>query len=100
MSDSYKHLSSFLASWFHQDFDIAGDSIDEILTSYLLSAKLQEIICVRRDIGAFLIEYPESSGGELEEVFGLEVEPLAFASSGKAFLLAIDKRLSEAGTRN
>lgn len=94
MSKRFQHLSSFLSAWFHQDFDIAGGTLEEVVSSYLLSAPVEEVNCIRNDISSFLVVHPLSTSYELETDLGLEVDPLGFATSGKNFLLAINEKLA------
>ena len=96
MSRRFQHLSSFLSSWFHQDFDIVGNTLEEILNSYLVSAGREDMSNIRSDIRDFFVSYPLITSRELEETLGLEVDPLGFSTSGKEFLLAIDQKLSTA----
>lgn len=94
MTKRFQHLSSFLSAWFHQDFDIAGGTLEEVVSSYLLSARVEDVNYIRDDIRSFLVAHPLSTSDELQETLGLEVDPLGFATSGKNFLLAIDEKLA------
>jgi hypothetical protein len=38
---SYPALADFLASWFHQDFDIEGETVAEVVAAYRSSSPLQ-----------------------------------------------------------
>lgn len=33
-SESYPRLASLIGGWFHQDFDLAGDTLEEIVAAY------------------------------------------------------------------
>ena len=63
----YEYLDSLIGGWFHQDFDINGSTLEEIMASYRKKAKTQEQEGLVRDIHAYLSAHPED--GELEESF-------------------------------
>jgi len=82
----YPHLARLLAGWFHQDFDLDGDTLEEILAAYRRSESAAEIEGARQDIAAFMAK----AGGALEQAFDdtfeVEIEPTGFAASTRAFL--------------
>ena len=93
MKNRYEHLASFLGAWFHQDFDLAGSTIEEIVNAYLASARKDDIENVRRDIQAFLKDHPNDASEKFTDTFDLDVDPAGFAPSGESFLQAICKAL-------
>lgn len=95
MNKRYEHLASFLSAWFHQDFDVSGGTVEEIVAAYRASACKEDIDNVRRDILNFLKAHPSDASEKLEEAFDLEVDPLGFAPSGELFLQAINSALSD-----
>jgi CdiI immunity protein len=95
MNNQYERLASFLGAWFHQDFDISGNTVDEIVADYKASATKEDIENLRRDIQAFLKAHPNDASDKLEETFDLEIDPFGFAPSGEMFLRAINEALSD-----
>lgn len=94
MSRSYPSLAEFLGAWFHQDFDVSGDSIEEIVSAFKRSAAKNDVEALQRDIRAFLDDHPNDASEQLEEVFDLEIDPLGFSTSGEMFLRTIARVLS------
>lgn len=90
----HPHLQSFLGSWFHQDFDINGQSIVEITSLYKRSASALQAAEIIRDIDSFLEYHQNLRSIQLIEAFGLEVDPLGFAESARGFLEEIKDVLS------
>ncbi|MCG5052504.1 MAG: hypothetical protein KA712_06055 [Myxococcales bacterium] len=82
------HLRSLMADWFHQDFDLNGKTVEEVVKAYREVTSPKELVALRTDIQKFL---QTSSDVELEfqELFHLEVDPCAFSGSRKAFLETI-----------
>lgn len=52
--DTYPHLRTFLDSWFHQDFELGGDTLQEIVFNYKKSVYDDELQATRNEIAAFL----------------------------------------------
>jgi dsDNA-binding SOS-regulon protein len=95
MSHQYEHLASFLASWFHQDFDLVGNTAEEIASVYKKTTNESEVKKVAEEIGMFLDEHRETLDEKFEELFDIDVDPTGFAPSIELFLVAIRRILSE-----
>ena len=80
---SYPHLDAFLGGWFHQDFDLVGDTLEEIVAAYRESAGVDEAEAVRSDIAAFLLDSAGAVEDDLGRVFVLDIDPLGFAPSAR-----------------
>jgi hypothetical protein len=93
MNHQYKHLASFLAGWFHQDFDLVGESIEEIVAAYKKSASLGSIMNVRSDIDRLLNRLGDSIEIEFDKLFVLEIEPTGFSPTVESFLRTIYQNL-------
>jgi hypothetical protein len=93
---TYPHLQAFLSGWFHQDFDIEGDSIDAIVAEYKRVSPDIEARLVVADIRAFL----SNSEDRVDELFflqfELDIDPVAFAPSVTRFLMQISDQLATA----
>lgn len=90
MSKQYPNFSIFLLSWFHQDFDVCGETLEQVASAYKESAPSLEVDAIRADIKAFLAS---NNVDKFDEIFDTDVDPLAFADSIGEFLLAIDRAL-------
>lgn len=93
MIQRYKNLATFFSSWFHQDFDLNGETIEEIVSTYLQSADPNEVEILKKEIRQFLSENAGCIQARFEENFDLDVDPLGFASSIEEFLMSIYKVL-------
>lgn len=104
---AYPHLAGLLAGWFHQDFDVAGSTLDEVVAAYRATADAAERLAVRDDIQRFILQHASSTsdptlgsslgsslGSALDATFQLEVDPLGFADSAQDFLQRIDRALA------
>ena len=95
MRSSYPHLASFLGGWFNQDFDLFGSTLEEVVAEFKRSAAPGESGVICREIDRFLADHGAAAGQGFAEVFDIGVDPLGFAPTIQAFLLAIREQLNE-----
>ena len=93
MNRPYAHLASFFAGWLHQDFDLSGATLEEILAEFKRSAQPGEASAVCRDVDRFLKDHGAAAGEGFARAFEMEVDPLGFAPTIQAFLLTIKDQL-------
>ena len=94
MPEPYRHLAAFLHAWFHQDFDLAGDTVEEIVNVYKLSATRADMEAIIAEIAAFLASPSHNQAVQFEQLFDLDIDPLGFAPSVEEFLGAITRVLT------
>ncbi len=95
MPEPYRHLTAFLQSCFHQDFDLVGDTVEEIVTAYKQSVTRAEQEVIVAQITAFLASPPSPNRAvQFEQLFDLDIDPLGFAPSVEEFLGAITRVLT------
>ncbi|GGH07014.1 contact-dependent growth inhibition system immunity protein [Silvibacterium dinghuense] len=71
-AEHYPHLDALLGGYFHQDFDLFGDTLAEILATYREDTSAEERAATRADIERFLGTYgPEAQAVNeaLERIF-------------------------------
>jgi hypothetical protein len=90
----YPHLTSFLHAWFHQDFDLVGDTVPEIVAAYCASASAGDVKGVRADIARFLASASGPLNDAFDETFEPDIDPLGFEPSARRFLEVIDAQLA------
>ena len=95
MTRPYAHLASFFADWLHQDFDLSGATLEEVLAEFKRSARPGEASAVCRDVDRFLKDHGAAAGEGFAQAFALDVDPLGFAPTIQAFLLTIREQLGE-----
>lgn len=94
MAQHYSHLAELLGSWFHQDFDIEGDTIEEIIRAFNKSSSAQQRQEVIADITQFLRTDDSQIDADFIRIFNPEIEPTGFAVSTRAFLSEIARHLA------
>ena len=95
MNRPYAHLASFFADWLHQDFDLSGATLEEVLAEFKRSARPGEARAICREVDQFLQDHGAAAGEGFAKAFEMEVDPLGFAPTIQAFLLTIREQLNE-----
>lgn len=92
--EQYPYLFNLLGGWFHQDFDIQGDTIEKTIASFRESTPAEDLMGTRADIHRFLRLF---DGPELDrkfrEIFQSGVSPAGWEMDTKQWLLYIDQLL-------
>jgi contact-dependent growth inhibition (CDI) system CdiI-like immunity protein len=72
---AYNALLDFMGAWFHQDFDIQGNSVVEIVGAYRGVTPPDEQRKLKSDIQRFLAEHPGDLDTAFDETFRPDVTP-------------------------
>ncbi len=88
-ADAYPRLADLIGGWFHQDYDIEGDTIPEIMGSFLAVTPADQREDLRQEISRFLSEHAEQLDEDFEAVFQPDVVPAALSGSTLNFLYEI-----------
>jgi hypothetical protein len=94
MSD-YPQLETLMGGWFHQDFDINGDTLDEIIAAYRGVTPVDQQRSLATEIERFLNE-PGDVDYEFQRRFKPDVSPTGFAPTTRQFLTTIASLLDGA----
>lgn len=95
-SERYKHLADFLASWFHQDFDLNGGTVAEVVAAYRAVTPEVEQAQLGSDIERFLEQHGSDTDEAFEEIFAPEVRVSTLSGSAEAFMREIEAALCAA----
>jgi hypothetical protein len=91
---SYPELETLMGGWFHQDFDLNGETLEEVIAAYRAVTPGVQQRALAAEIEGYLDEE-----GDVERDFQLrfnpDVSPTGFAPSTRAFLQRIAALLSE-----
>jgi len=92
----YPDLATLLSGWFHQDFDIEGDTIEEIIRAFKGSCSSKEHQALVIDITHFLEINDDKIESQFLRIFDPDIDPLGFAPTTRAFLEEILSYLKKA----
>ncbi len=87
MSD-YPQLETLMGGWFHQDFDVNGDTLDEIIAAYRRVTPVDQQRSLATEIERFLGEARDVDS-EFQRRFNPDVSPTGFAPTTRQFLTSI-----------
>ncbi len=93
----YPELTALLSGWFHQDFDIVGETLEEILGAFKASCLAEERRSLMLDISRFLKIGDDVIDKEFNRIFNPDIEPTGFATTTRTFLEEILRHLSNTG---
>jgi hypothetical protein len=83
---AYTALSHFMGGWFHQDFDIEGNTVSEILAAFRAVTPPEEQAKLKSDIQRFLDDHPDDVDSAFEDTFKPDIIASAFSGSTRGFL--------------
>jgi hypothetical protein len=94
-ADDYPGIVDLMSSWFHQDHDIAGNTLAEIVAAFRAVTPAPQRAALRAEILQFVKQHREDLEREFESTFRPEVIPSAMAGSTRAFLEQISDLLRD-----
>jgi hypothetical protein len=94
-------LSDFLGEWFHQDFDLMGETVPDVARAFAESATPQMRAALAADIARFLDEHPDDTESAFVDLLAPEIEPTGLGYSVRGFLEDIRREIaSPSGTKS
>jgi contact-dependent growth inhibition (CDI) system CdiI-like immunity protein len=81
----YSELETLIGGWFHQDFDINGRTIAEIVSAYRRVTPEDQQRALIADIHTFLAQSSDVDR-DFQDRFKPDIIPTAFAPTTRAFL--------------
>jgi hypothetical protein len=92
-SNDYPELAALLSGWFHQDFDIEGDTVETIMAAFNVSSKSKDRQLLVMEISSFLETGDDRIDELFVQIFNPDFEPAGFALTTRAFLEEILRNL-------
>jgi len=89
----FPELASFMSGWFHQDFDIHGDTLEEVVAAFRGESGAQAIAPLVADIDAFLSTGDDGLDERFQDWFRPDIIPTGFRPTTRGFLEAIRDEL-------
>lgn len=93
----FPDLAEFMSGWFHQDFDINGDTLEEVVGAFRREVQEDYAQQLRLDIDRFLASAEGDLDERFQQMFQPDIIPTAFRPTTREFLEAIRSELSTAG---
>ena len=90
----FPHLASFMGGYFHQDFDINGNTLEAVVATSRAEGDLDFVAPLVSDIDAFLRTGDDGMAERFEEFFRPDIIATAFRPTIRAFLEALRDALT------
>jgi hypothetical protein len=94
-NEKYGGLTGLIRSRFHEDFDLFGDSVEELVLSYVEDMPKSYIDALISDLDAFMADYPGTLDSEFMERFGRQFDPVLWGYTPSSFLDEVKRLLIE-----
>jgi hypothetical protein len=85
----FPELAAFMSGWFHQDFDIHGDTLEEVVAAFKAESGEELVAPLVADIDAFLATGDDGIEERFQDWFRPDIIPSGFRPTTRAFLEAI-----------
>ena len=96
MSQSkYPKLWHIMLCYFHEDFDLFGNTIEELMTHHKSCSNKEEIAFDIKDIERFEADHSTSIDAAFEQEFGNRFNPQLWGHTGTSFLAELKRLLKE-----
>ncbi len=89
----FPELSGLMGCYFHQDFDIHGDTLEAVVAVYVAESHASQRRRVIQDIDGFLATGNDGLDQRFLDYFRPDIIPTGFRPTTREFLLAIRERL-------
>jgi len=85
-SQSFPSFAQFLGGWFHQDFDLDGDTLEGIVANYKEATDAAEVQAAKQEVDSFLAQSGADIDRAFVEVFSPDVDPAGWGLTTKEWL--------------
>lgn len=87
MTDTdFPKLAELMGAWFHQDFDIEGGTVSEVMQAFCRVTPIAERAELQAEIVRFLSQHRGDLDTSFEATFKPDVIPSVLSGSTRAFL--------------
>lgn len=86
-------LAAFMGCWFHQDFDIHGDTLEAVVSACVAESDAAFLQSIIQDIDRFLETGEDGMEERFQEYFLPNIIPTGFRPTTRDFLLAVRHEL-------
>jgi len=93
--EKYPHLTGLIHARFHEDFDLFGDSVEELISSCTEKMPRSMIDAIQSDIDAFMVDHPGTLESAFDERFGSQFDPALWGYTTASFLEEVTRLLRE-----
>ncbi len=82
----YRYLDNLIYSYFNQDSDLDGDTMDDLVNAFRSSSSEQEKKSLIKDIQDFQSDNTDMMEQVFSEKYGFDVDPALWGHTAQSFL--------------
>lgn len=83
---TYPHLDNLIYSYFNQDYDLDGSTIDELVNEFKSTNSEEQIGRLINDIRCFISDNTENTDQAFSEKYSFDVDPALWGHTANTFL--------------
>jgi hypothetical protein len=93
--EDYPLLADFFGAWLHQDFDLEGPELADVLAAYKRVTSRSEQAALGAEVARFQAAHRHDTEQAIERIFEPEVIVTALSGSAEAFLREVQQALAD-----
>jgi hypothetical protein len=82
----YPLLNQLIGGWFHQDFDVEGETIEDVVAAYKAATSPEEVRGVKAEIRRFVEQAGDNIDDRFEMLFHHDSNPPGWGLTTRAWL--------------
>ena len=82
----YPLLNHLIGGWFHQDFDVDGETIEDVVTAYKAATSPEDVRGVKAEIRRFVEQSGDTIDDRFESLFHPDIDPAGWGLTTRAWL--------------
>lgn len=90
-SEAYPELDQFFGAYFNQDFDLSGDTVEEIVGCYVNETTAEHRGALLREIALFRARHAADLDAGLAEKYGYDFDPEPWGHTAASFFELVEK---------
>jgi len=95
LSDRYPQMYSFFGAYLNQDYDLCGDTFEEVVEYFKRIKSRDRCLEMVREIDAFMAEHPDDLDSAFERDYGQEIDHTYWGYTTVSFLEDLKRLLRE-----
>jgi len=95
---AYPALDHLLHAYFGEDFDLSGNTVEEIVGCYMGESSVEHHRALREEIARFRQAHPHDLDAAFLAAYEYDFDPPLWGHTTDSFLTEVDRLLREPGT--
>jgi len=84
--NNYQHLDNLIFSYFNQDSDLDGNTMNELVNAYKSTNSEEQVSQLSNEIHNFILDADDNIEKMFIDKYGFDVDPVLWDHTAKSFL--------------